>query len=156
MRWYTPTWYDPNPYNEWRSTLSDEHQQLIKALGLDAGYKSSRPLIDVVIEDNCNGILVRGKLTSEGLKIFEKKMDTNIEKKYTPKKIIVNGPATIVFWSDGTKTIVKCESDHPYANTYDAFTAALAKKIFGTNSHLKNVIERAVLMNKEVKNDESK
>jgi len=25
-----------------------------------------------------------------------------------PKKVIYNGPATIVFWNDGTKTVVKC------------------------------------------------
>ena len=27
------------------------------------------------------------------------------------KKLIVDGPATIIFWSDGTKTVVKCDED---------------------------------------------
>ena len=27
------------------------------------------------------------------------------------KKVIFNDPATIVFWKDGTKTIVKCRED---------------------------------------------
>ena len=34
-------------------------------------------------------------------------VDNLIKDKYTPKKIIFNGPATVVFWKDGTKTVVK-------------------------------------------------
>lgn len=60
---------------------------------------------------------------------------------YTPKRIIQNGVATIVFWKDGTKTIVKC-ADGTEPDAYNAFTAALAKKIFGSNSAVKNIIKR--------------
>ena len=59
-----------------------------------------------------------------------------------PKRIIKNGIATIVFWNDGTKTIVKCaEDDEP--DDYMAFCAAYCKKVFGSNSHLKRVIKDA-------------
>lgn len=59
------------------------------------------------------------------------------------KKIIKNGPATIVFWTDGTKTIVKLQNcDHD--DIYAAFTAALAKKIFGSTSKVKKIIEKAL------------
>lgn len=60
--------------------------------------------------------------------------------KYKPKKIIHNGPATIVFWTDGSKTVVKCATGTE-PDMYNAFCAALAKKIYGTNSHLKRIIE---------------
>ena len=44
--------------------------------------------------------------------------------------VIFDGPATIVFWSDGTKTIVKCTDGDAYA--YDVGIAmATLKKIFG-------------------------
>lgn len=44
--------------------------------------------------------------------------------------VIFDGPATIVFWSDGTKTIVKCMDGDAYA--YDVGIAmATLKKIFG-------------------------
>lgn len=62
--------------------------------------------------------------------------------KYTPKKIISNYPATIVFWKDGTKTVVKCAAGTD-PDLYNAFCAAVCKKIFGSNSHLKKVIEEA-------------
>lgn len=60
-----------------------------------------------------------------------------------PKRIIRNGIATIVFWNDDTKTIVKCaEDDEP--DDYMAFCAAYCKKIFGSNSRLKRTIKKAV------------
>ena len=60
--------------------------------------------------------------------------------RYTPKRIVRNGPATIVFWEDGTKTIVKRSPDEP-DNAYAAFTAALGIKVFGSNSKLKRIIK---------------
>lgn len=57
-----------------------------------------------------------------------------------PVKIIYNPPATIVFWTDGTKTVVKCNMDDEY-NEYYGFLCALGKKMFGTNSHLKKLID---------------
>lgn len=52
---------------------------------------------------------------------------------YTPKRIIRNGP-------DNTKTVVKC-ADGETDNTYSAFCAALAIKIFGSNSKLKKTVK---------------
>lgn len=57
-----------------------------------------------------------------------------------PTKIIYNPPATIVFWTDGTKTVVKCCEEDEY-NEYYGFLCALGKKIFGTNRHLKKMID---------------
>ena len=48
-----------------------------------------------------------------------------------PKRIIKSGDRTIVFWKDGTKTIVKRSGDAK-DDIYNAFTAALAKKYMAT------------------------
>lgn len=58
-----------------------------------------------------------------------------------PVRIERNKDATIVWWRDGTKTMVKRASDEPDSN-YAAFTAALAKKIFYTNSAVKRIVAR--------------
>jgi len=58
-----------------------------------------------------------------------------------PDRILRSGPATIVFWRDGTKTVVKRSPDEP-DNAYAAFTAALGIKVFGSNSALKRIVER--------------
>lgn len=47
------------------------------------------------------------------------------------EKVIFNDPATIVFWSDGTKTVVKCDVEN-----YDpekGLAMAIVKKQFGNN-----------------------
>ena len=54
-------------------------------------------------------------------------------KSFTPdsiKKVIYNDPATIIFWSDGTKTIVKCMEGEDY-DPEKGFMAAVTKKVFG-------------------------
>lgn len=51
----------------------------------------------------------------------------------TPDKIFRCGDATTVIWKDGTKTTVKLMKGADDSD-YGAFTAALAKKIYGSNS----------------------
>lgn len=58
-----------------------------------------------------------------------------------PSRILKSGNRTIVFWDDGTKTIVKRAEDEE-DNDYAAFTAALGIKCFGSNSALKRIVER--------------
>ena len=58
---------------------------------------------------------------------------------YKPLKIIYNDPATIVFWRDGTKTVVKRMEKEKF-NPYTAFCAALAKKLFGSNSAVNRIV----------------
>lgn len=58
------------------------------------------------------------------------------------KRVIVNGPATIVFWADNTKTIVKCNNDN-----YDlekGIAMAIAKKALGNKGNYYNVIRKAI------------
>ena len=59
--------------------------------------------------------------------------------KNTPDRIIKSGRATIVFWNDGKKTVVKRQLGEP-DDPYLAFLAALGKKIYGSNSAIKRLI----------------
>ena len=58
---------------------------------------------------------------------------------FVPLRIVRNGIATIVFWNDGTKTIVKRGEDEEDSE-YSAFTAALAIKLYGSNSAVKRIV----------------
>lgn len=56
------------------------------------------------------------------------------------KKVIFNNPATIVFWSDGSKTVVKSHLDD-----YDpekGLAMAIAKKAFGNEGNYYNVFKK--------------
>ena len=73
-------------------------------------------------------------MSIDPLSLFQPKITT-----FIPEKIIYNGPATIVFWLDGTKTVVK-RSKKDKDNKYNAFCAALAKKIYGSNSKVNSIV----------------
>lgn len=66
----------------------------------------------------------------------------------TPEKIIHNGPATIVYWRDGEKTVVKLMEGDTY-DEYAAFTAALAKKIFGSTGYVKRTLKDVTVEQKK-------
>ena len=58
----------------------------------------------------------------------------------TPTKIRKDGLVTVVFWQDGTATSVRCGAGETY-DDYVAFCAALAKKLFLSNSGIKRVLK---------------
>lgn len=66
---------------------------------------------------------------------------------YTVSRILKSGPYTHVFWEDGTKTTVRRSPDEP-DNDYAAFTAALAIKMYGSNSALKRMLKQKVEVQK--------
>lgn len=51
-----------------------------------------------------------------------------------------NGPATIVFWGDGTKTIVKAHDEE--FDPEKGLAMAIAKKALGNNGHYFNEIKK--------------
>lgn len=81
---------------------------------------------------------------------FKKQMESTQSEKsglFAPSRILKSGNRTIVFWHDGTKTIVKRTEDEP-DNDYAAFTAALGIKIFGSNSALRRMIKKSFKVQK--------
>ena len=56
------------------------------------------------------------------------------------KNVIFNDPATIVFWSDGTKTVVKCGENDIY-DPEKGLAMAAAKKYLGTNKSHSNYMD---------------
>lgn len=61
--------------------------------------------------------------------------------KYCYNDVIYNDPATIVFWEDGTKTVVKCE----FSKRFDpekGLAMAFSKKMFGNKGNYYNVFKK--------------
>lgn len=59
------------------------------------------------------------------------------------KDVIFNDPATIVYWEDGTKTVVKCQKE-----TGDSFSKetglvmAIAKKVLGNKGNFNDILKK--------------
>ena len=62
-----------------------------------------------------------------------------------PTKVIFNFPATIVFWQDGTKTIVKCGDDDVW-DPEKAIAMCIAKKVLGNTGNYNNKIRKMLEM----------
>jgi hypothetical protein len=56
----------------------------------------------------------------------------------TAKKVIFHDPATIVFWTDGTKTVVKCQPGDTYSKEM-GLALCFSKKMLGNQSNFNNV-----------------
>lgn len=57
------------------------------------------------------------------------------------RKVIFNDPATIVLWSDGTKTVVKCGPDDIF-DKEKGLAMAIAKKMAGNDSRFHKVFKK--------------
>lgn len=57
------------------------------------------------------------------------------------RKVIFNNPATIVLWSDGTKTVVKCGSDDIF-DKEKGLAMAIVKKMAGNDSRFHKVFKQ--------------
>lgn len=56
------------------------------------------------------------------------------------KKVIYNGPATIVLWENGTKTVVKCNNE-PF-DKEKGLAMAISKKVLGNTGNYCNVFKK--------------
>lgn len=59
------------------------------------------------------------------------------------KRVIFNDPATIVYWTDGTKTVVRCQA----GDTFDPLTGflmAVFKKACGNKGNYNNALKKIV------------
>ena len=82
------------------------------------------------------------KLLSDTPKDQEEKEKEDMQRVTVPMptRMLKNGRATVVFFADDTKVVVKLP-DGVEDNEYNAFCAAIAKKMFGTNTRIKRKME---------------
>ena len=57
------------------------------------------------------------------------------------KNVKFNGPATIVFWADGTKTVVKCQNGDDYSEEV-GLAMCIIKKAFGNTSKYNDIFKK--------------
>lgn len=60
---------------------------------------------------------------------------------FTIKNVIFNDPATIVFWMDGTKTVVKTQDDDIF-DPEKGLAMAIAKKVYGNQGNYYNKLKK--------------
>lgn len=57
------------------------------------------------------------------------------------EKVIYNNPATVIFWKDHTKTVVKCQGEDSY-DPQKGFMLCILKKLMGNQGNYNNFIKK--------------
>ncbi len=70
------------------------------------------------------------------------------------KNVIFNDPATIVFWEDGTKTVVKCQDGDEF-DPEKGLAMAIAKKAYGNKGSYCNKLKKWLPKEEQVDNNRS-
>lgn len=60
---------------------------------------------------------------------------------FSYKKVIFNGPATIVLWKDGTKTVVKTQNGEPF-DAEKGLSMCFMKRALGNKGSFNNVLKK--------------
>ncbi len=60
------------------------------------------------------------------------------------ENVIFNDPATIVFWLDGSKTVVKCQLGDTFSKEL-GLAMAICKKVYGNKGNYNDVFKKWVL-----------
>lgn len=134
--------------NLWKDHYETElEQRMIKqalnsVYGAPKPYKeiyvsTSRPLSHLEIEKMAKANIAITKEPWPKMNPYTNKSTNNP----TIKDVIFNDTATIVFWSDGTKTVVKCQEDDIY-DPEKGLAMAISKKVLGNGYDYYNTFKK--------------
>ena len=72
---------------------------------------------------------------------IDSKYGIKLHKDVEITKVIFNNPATIVFWSDGKKTVVKCSGDEAF-DEEKGLAMAISKRVLGNKGNYYNEFKK--------------
>lgn len=76
--------------------------------------------------------------------IMDHAWKTNYSKMYGKfyiEEVIFNPPATVVYWKDGTKTVVKCKADETF-DCEKGLAMAICKKLYGNKYNFHKIFKK--------------
>lgn len=67
----------------------------------------------------------------------------NSTKMFVIKDVIFSPPATIVLWTDGSKTVVKCQENDEYSKEI-GLAMCICKKVYGNKGNYNNIFKKFI------------
>lgn len=117
----------------------------IHDITMDTDYTSNAVDLNIsatmtpnIYNDPNYGILLNDSM-SHNITIYND--SATISPNYGIKKVIFNDPATIVYWTDGTKTVVKCCENDAF-NKETGLAMAFMKKKLGNDNTFHKVFKK--------------
>ena len=88
--------------------------------GINPPFRINPLPVDSILDDHFNLRKAYNRIALDGIwKVDKKRLEI--------EKVVCNGPATVIFWKDGTKTIAKCDKDDVLDYEKGILYAALKK-----------------------------
>ena len=88
--------------------------------------------------------------TKQAVKMCKEMLNMRFGKYFEIQKVIFNAPATIVFWKDGTKTVVKAQKGDKF-DPEKGLAMAFAKRALGDKGNYYNVFQKHLPKSKVLK-----
>lgn len=132
VRWFYP--YDGTPHETAVSVWDiDIVEWEVEKMKKEKDVRSAYPGLPEYLKNDLAAInrMVKSTLNSKSENVFGL---------YPNRIYYYDNDYTTVLWNDGTRTTVKLSDDDIY-DEYSAFCAALAKRIYGSNSRIKKIIK---------------
>lgn len=150
-KWLSPR-YDLRYIGETDTDVRDNPKgwlvQIIHHTGSTIDRRTIRPLIGFVVSYKDVEYVYTGSETGWVAINDYRKEETEMPVRYDRiyprlaiKKVIFNAPATIVFWEDGTKTVVKCGEGDVF-DPEKGVAMAIAKKALGNQGNYYNQFKK--------------
>ena len=95
------------------------------------GYSNHLSKINVTWNGADIKYVVNDISSEEYIKVL-RQYSSDVEFRTGIKKVIFKGPATIVIWVDGSKTVVKCAEGDRYSK-FSGLAIAMCKRMYGTD-----------------------
>lgn len=128
--------------------LDKEFAEMRQAIANAADREMKRRQNELINKEYCMDCSNNVKMRIEYEKMVAPYNKTSEVKKKNPvflridiKNVIFNPPATIVFWTDNTKTVVKAQDGESY-DPEKGLTMAICKKVYGNEGNYFNKIKK--------------
>lgn len=120
------------PWSKSKDIIRNGHLDVYTTICIDKYFKGGKTKKNVTCAGND---IYYAMIDYDAFDPFRK-----TKSRYGIKKVIFNDPATIVYWEDGSKTVVKCQEE----DTFDkekGLAMAISKRALGTNKSGSNYMK---------------
>lgn len=127
-------------YRNRKLVYGDYEYEVIKAESRSGGFMEPTEVVFTCVQ---NGLISRHRGCRPNTIFFDEFALRNSAAEFDIEKVIYNGPATIVLWKDGTKTVVKCRKGDDF-DFEKGLLLCIAKKAYGNTGKFNDVIRKHV------------
>lgn len=145
----------PDEIQEFSDTVKPMFEELLKEFKNNRGVKiESKPTTTKEEKEMAKEVTVIGMIETDKHEVSPDFIINELDLLHLVDHVIINPPATIVFWKDGTKTVVTCKEEDQF-DEEKGLAMAITKKVLGNKFSYSDKFDTILKKAKRI-NDDSK